>query len=222
MGTKTFAVFQTDLKFVLGNRDDLDSYVDDWVNAAYLTLTTKRSYKGQLIRFPELEIKYEVNISDGTKTIPISGLTRPLHIISVWDGTSDKKLDNISFIEFLDTTGREDANAEGAPTQWTRSGSSIHLLPVSDGSYAMDVYYRQKPALLTGTNTTAIGDEWDEPISLLAATQSFMRMGEFDKAKVFRTEFDEIMDDLVGVYDIEQLDRESMRFPDASWLNNEY
>jgi hypothetical protein len=88
--------------------------------------------------------------------------------------------------------------------------------------YALKIWYRKRPIELTAVATTVIGEEWDEPILLLATYQSMMRMNEFDKAKAFKEEWQSCMNDLVGIYDAEDMDKKSVRRPSYAWINNSY
>ena len=220
-GDKTFAEFTANLLFNLGNRSDLDTEAPDWVNRAYRTLYSMKKFGGRTVYFPELETSSAANTVDGTAYVATPADCLFIHTVD--DTTSDAKLMGIAmWDDYIRYKGRADTDAEGPPRKWVRHGASIYLYPTPDAVYALKVYYRKRPVELTGTNTTVIGPEWDEPILLLATYQSMLRLNEFDKAKAFKEEWMSAMNDLVGIYDAEDMDKRSIRYPNAFWVKNTY
>ena len=227
MANKIFSLFQSDLEFSLGRPSgDLGTYVDNWINTAYMTIATKQRHthsktrKQYEIYFPQLETIGSVNTVDGTATVAVPADC--LYIRTVHDSTSDVKLTSMdTWEDYVAKTGRADTDQEAAPTEWVRHASTVYLYPTPDAVYAMKIWYRKRPAALTAAgDQTVLGEEWDEPIQLLATAQSFMRMREFDNAKIFRTEFDEMMDDLCEVYFKEHDDKQSTRYISTSYLSD--
>ena len=224
MGSKTFTTFQSDLLFELGQRDDLDSYKDDWVNAAYLKLTTQNRFWGlrQDFYFPELEtVDTTQDTVDGTAYINVP--TNAIIVRDVFDDDNLRRLTNISWRQYIGYTDRADTDAEGPPTEWVRSGSKIYLHPTPDDAYDVSVYYRTRPtALSDGDDTTAIGAEWDEIIVQIAAILAHMKLGEFDKAAAKKSEFLDAVSGLIGIYDQEKKSRKEVRVPSYPYLTNHY
>ena len=230
MGDYALSDFTDRLKLELGQRTDLESptdWYDKWINTAYMTLATKKRYfdgrRYHTIYFPELEV---VDTSQST-TDGTAYLTTPtdcLHIRKIFDETNNVKLTAISVDEYLSYTDRDTAASEGKPTEYVRmaeaatSGSRIYLHPTPDDEYSLYIYYRKRPAELDDdTDTTLLGDEWDEPILKLAVIQAQMRLKEYDKAKLEKEEWRSMMNELVGVYDGEKLDRDEIRKPSATY-----
>jgi hypothetical protein len=138
------------------------------------------------------------------------------------------KLQKISLAEYVQKAGRATAASEGAPKLWlrradaTKGNDKIYFYPTPDGTYAMVIYYRAKPAILSGTATTVIGFEWDEAIVSLACAIGARRLQMYDAAKVFEEDFKNIITGIAGVYDNEDLDREDIRKPDLSYHQKGY
>lgn len=219
MGNRTFSTFQDNLIFELGERTDIDSRVDDWINTAYMTLTCKSLFPElrQPFIFPELETSTSSDTTDGTAYI--SAPTDALFVRTCWDSTSDKKLTKIALRDYWDKTGRADTDSEGAPTEWVRHGSYIYLSPTPDDTYSITVYYRKRPtALSEDADTTVIGAEWDEIIQRLAKVQSLIRFGEYDKVAPERQELNALIKDLIYTQGQEELDREDRRIPHPAWI----
>ena len=229
MGNFTFAEFKAHLKFLLGEREDLpvhsvlgDLY-GEWINQAYMTLTTKNSFFGKRIRlkFPELMT------SDGTQvtvdgTAYISTPTDALYVEGIWDDENDVDLQGISWDKYKSYTGRADTTAEGKPTEWVRRGALIYLYKTPDDAYDMTIYYQKRVDRLDGStyNTTELGEEWDEPILQLAVIQSFQRLRMFDEASKLKPEWLETVVDLAKIYDREEFDREMQITPHAGWMGD--
>ena len=218
MGDRTFSTFQDNLTFELGERSDISTYVDDWINTAYMTLTTKSRFPELRLNyvFPELETDTTSDTTDGTAYI--SKPTDCLFVRTLWDSDSDTKLIKIAWHDYLEKPGRADTDAEGAPTKWCTHGSNIYLYPTPDDTYTMYIYYRKRVAALSNdADTTAIGAEWDEVIQRLAKVQSLMRFGEYEYANQERTELTSMIKDIVGLYRQEELDRDDIRKPHPAY-----
>jgi len=214
MGTEIFDSLKKLLKFELGERTDLSTHTDlgdmygKWINSAYLTLTTTDSIKGVRghLYFPELHTSDATqSTSDGTAYIDVP--TGTVYIEGVWDTTNDVGLENISWREYKSYTGRSDSNAENKPTEWVRRGSYIYLYPTPDATYACTVYYKKKPTVLTSSNATEIGAEWDEPILKLAVIFGLMKLKRYEEAAIEKKAWTEMMYGLVGMYNKEKHDR---------------
>jgi len=227
MGTTTLATFKTDLTLELGQRDDISSYTAAWINRAYLTLTCQNKIWGikNKFYFPQLETFGAANTGDGDPYI--STPTDCIVVRTVWDSTNDNKLTKISWLKYIGYAGRATSTSEGKPDEWVRhaddSGNDkIYLYKTPDAIYAMKIYYRKRPAILTGSNTTVIGAEWDEPLLQLAAIQSHNTLGEYDKADRKKKEWISVVSGMLGLYEQEDEDREDVRRPHTAYLNFEY
>lgn len=220
MGDRTFATFQTNVKLALGNRDDVDDYLDNWINSAYRTLTSKNysPILGRKFVFPELETDTTTNTSTGSTYI--SKPSDCLFVQTIHDTTSDKKLTNFSWMDYTAKTGRATSSSRANPRKWVTRGDYIYLFPTCDGIYTLKVYYRKRPTALSGnTDTTDIGAEWDDILENLAVHQSYMRLGEPEKAKAYYEFYMNLVSDLLGVYEREDLDRESTRKPSPGYYD---
>jgi len=229
MGDYSYDEFKAHLKFQLGNRSDLSSHsvlgdlYGEWINQAYMTLTTKDSFFGKRIklRFPELMTNDSSQATvDGTAYI--STPTDALYIEGVWDSENDTILEGISWDQYKSYTGRADTDSEGEPKEWVRRGSLIYLYQTPDDAYDMVIYYRKRVDRLDGSSydTTEIGEEWDEPILQLAVIQSLQRLRMFDEASKLKPEWLETVMDLANIYSNEEFDREMQVTPHQGWMSD--
>jgi len=226
MGILKYTEFKAELKLQLGQRTDLDSlggvdYIGQWVNRAYLTLTTKNKIAGVSRRFyfPELETSTASTTTDGDSTINVP--SDCMVIRHIWDSTNDKKLRNISFDKYLSYPGRTDTTKENEPTQWVRNEDYIYLYPTPDDSYTLYIYYRKRPTVMSDDNdTTDIGAEWDEAILQLAVIQSLRRLKQYDQAKEEENAWEDLVRGIMEVYYQEELDSKEYVRIDPAYRNS--
>ena len=219
MGNMTFTEFQAELLIHLGNRNNVETYKGEWINRAYLSLVSRKQIFGvpMNFRFPGVETSTSTNTVDGTAYI--AAPTDALVVTHVHDATSDKKLTNISWDEYIKKTGRATAASEGAPTDWVRYGANLYLHKTPDAVYAMTVYYRKRPTELTGSAVTVLGAEWDEVILLLAAIQSHIRVNDLQPIEIKKEEWKEMVLGMIGLHAFEQFDRKDVRSPSPAYLD---
>lgn len=221
MGSKTLAVMKFDLRRELGNNDAFDGYLEQFLNTAYMTLTTMKRIPGirRTMRFPELETTDITQTThDGAAYVNVP--SNAMIIRGIWDRTNDKILEFITHDEYIKKTGRANTSSENKPSKWTRHGSYLYLYPTPDGDYDLTIYYRKRPATLeTGVRElTEIGAEWDEPLVLLAAIQAHRRLNEYDQMNVKIPIFQEMVHNIMGIYDEEGKDDPGQIRPDESYI----
>jgi len=229
MGDYSYDEFKAHLKFQLGERTDLSSHsvlgdlYGEWINQAYMTLTTKDSFFGKRIKlkFPELDTDdSSQSTTDGRAYIDKP--SKALYITGVWDKDNDVDLEGISWDKYKSYTGRADTDSEGKPKEWVRRADRIYLYQTPDDSYNMIIYYRKRVDRMDGSSydATELGEEWDEPILLLAVIQSLQRLKLYDDANKLKAEWLETVIDLAKIYSNEEFDREMQISPSRSWISD--
>lgn len=204
MGNYSFVNLQDYVKMTLGNRSGLGTYLPIWVNGAYTELCSMNKVPvGRRLReivFPELDTHADSATTDG-----IPYIARPsdcIHIHTVWDITNDNKLSERHRDWYIEQTGRADTNSEGDPKFWVPGvyQGRTYLQPTPDDAYNMRTYFRKRPVrLVDDSDTTTIGEEWDEPILQLASAKAHMWLRDFGNAKLWREEFMTTVASLVGM-----------------------
>lgn len=224
MGALGFDDLKEILKLRAGNRADLSAagdsslnYYGIWVNSAYRQLCTQDKILGLAKRlyFPQLFTSTTKTTTDGTAYV-----TEPddcLYITDVYDTTNNRNLDWIPFKEYLEYTDRTNTASEGDPTEWTRSEGRVYLhsTPGTTGD-TLTIYYKKLVADLSGTQTTAIGAEWDDVILELAAYKMFTFLHEHSDAGKCKEAFLEMAVGLAGVYQ-EDKDRDGSFGPSDAY-----
>ena len=222
MGDKAFSTFQTDLKLELGQIDNLDTYLDDWVNDAYIDFCTRTAF--WKLKFPTIRMFPELNSSDTADTVDgtayVSTPTDAIQVYTVWDSTNDSKLTQIGWTEYISDTGRADTDSEGKPQYWTRYGGYIYLYPTPDDAYTLYIYYRARPSAMSGDDdTTDIATEWDEPILKLAVIKGMLKLKRYEDYKIEKAEWLDMMAGKIGFYADDRLDSEIIIKPSGAYHN---
>jgi len=224
LGNKTFAELQAELKTEMGEWSPSDEKYDEWINTAYLTLTTMvyyidRNGRRRRVYFPELgDVSSETVDSDSEN--PYVSIPENAYIIeTVHDYTNDVKLARLTdWRAYISKTGR--FSSTGPATHYIRRGTYIYLHPTPDDDDVYYIYYRRRPEKLDGsTSKTIIGAEWDYPIVKLAKLQSLLRLKDYESYKFEKEEYQELMMERIGAYDDENLDRTDTAPPDSSYID---
>ena len=221
MGSKAYSTFQDDLKFELGNNTAVTDYVGNWINEAYMTLTTMMwardaTGKNRRVYFPELG-----DVSPKTTSTGVEYVEMPddLYVFEgAWDATNDKKLVSVDWRAYVTETGRSATSSRGEPDKCVRRGTRLYIYPTPDDSYQVNIYYRKRPTALSAvTDVTAIGAEWDYPILKLAVLQSLLRLNDYESYAIEKKAYDELVSAVVGVYDEEAYDKQDAWEPDFAY-----
>lgn len=178
----TIASQYDDVKFQIGNRDDLINRVPRWIAKAYVEL-------GSNIPFPTLEEGPDVIVtaagSDSYEypsealgitacTGTFNGAQRPI----------SKK--NMQYIDLYPTT------AQGPPVIWAPFKTSQVFRPVPDRSYVITRRFWKRPIVdMTSTSTInatelLIPDNWMEILTYTAAMRGFIDLEDRQKGQELR------------------------------------
>jgi len=215
MGNYSFDDFRNYLKFELGQRTDLESpvnYYTAWINAAYISLTTRDKLFGmnKSFWFPQLETSGTAMTTAGVTYVltPEDALV----IRRIWNTTDDAYLKPITKDEYYKRLSKVTTASRGTPTEYVRLGTNIYLSPTPDDSTtSLVIYYRMVPAVLgASTDVTVLGAEWDEPILKLAVIQTHQRLKEYDLAELEKKAWVEDVLGLMGIYNQEERARETV------------
>lgn len=222
-GVMTFGEMSSELLWELGSDTETDAYRNDWINRAYITLTTQTEFFGKKIPmyFPELETFSTDTTADGTATVATPSDAHFVH--TLWDSSSDTKMINVSWRDYVGFTGRAAESSRSAPTMWVKYGTNLYLYPTPDGSYGVTIYYKKHITKLSAAgDVTAIGREWDEPLLKLSVIQSLQRLKRYDDTEKEIELFLGMVAGAASAYTNEAADREDRRYPDGTWMHNEY
>jgi hypothetical protein len=226
MGSLGFDDFKERLKLRAGNRSDLETagdsslnYYGIWTNLAYRQLCTQDNILGirRKIIFPQLMTSATDTTVDGTAYVDVP--SDCLYVSEVFDTSNGRKLDWIPWKKYIGYTDRTTAASEGDPTEWHHRGSYIYLHPTPGTTGdTITIYYNILVTDLSGSATTDIGAEWDEPIIELASYKMFTWLHEHDKAKVCRESFLEMASGLADIYYNERKDTAETWQPSNSYM----
>ena len=208
MGGYSFKNFKDYLFLRMGANEAWLNYYPLWINSAYRALCTKDKLwqiKHRLF-IPELETDAAINTSVGQGYITTP--TDALSVREIYDGTSNTRLDWMSWADYIGYTNRADSAAYAKPQSWHRRGSKIYIYPTPDATYALSVYYKKRVADLSGdSDVTVIGAEWDDVILELAHYFARVWNNEYDKAKFSKDAATEMIAGIMTTYGQEEMAR---------------
>lgn len=229
MGVYTFANYKAYMKLSFGQMTELESVgganmYGVWTNDAYLDLTTRNKMWDVRLdfEFPELKASdISQSTSDGVAYISVP--TDCLIMYDVDDTSNNHRLDWRPWSWYIDKPDRANTSAEGKPDFWVRYGSYLYLYRTPASTYTMALWYRKRPALLTGaTDVTLIGSEWDEIILELACYKGFRAMHDYDKAGACKEVAKEMILDRIGIYNQEKRAMRRQRIKPSQQFMNSY
>lgn len=166
----------SEVKYILGNRDDLDTRYPDWVRRAYAHLT-------QAIEFREASktVTLATVINTRAYALPADFM----HIYSARNNTTDRKLIQVSPAEY----DRLDTAIAGAVERYAIFDGNFNVHPTPSTSETLQKRYRKIfTDLVLGTSVHELPDVWDQPIIHLAASYAFMATNEIERVRFYRGE----------------------------------
>jgi hypothetical protein len=203
----TLLQVRSDVKFMCGNRNGIDSQIDDNINMAIreFALTVKPQELWLSTTFTTVDATAEYTFS--SMSTPVTDL---MAILFVRDNTKDIPVKRGGLADYLNQ--KLDATKSGNtgdPNRWTRFGNALVLynkIPDST-SRTMRMLYLQRPAALSGdTDTFPLNAEWEQPVKLLAAAYTWLDLNNVEKSNLKIAAYDRF----IGTIDSpEQLEDES-------------
>jgi hypothetical protein len=171
---------RTHVKFMVGNKSNIDSIVDNNINEATLQITISQKPKEM-----QTSTTFTGASGDFDYTIASGGdiaVTDLYAVEMVRNNTEAYRLHRGTLWEFENV----DQTATGEqPSKWFHRGNVLYLYdPVPDASNdTFRVQYIKRPtALSADADTFGLNDEWIKPVEVMAAALTFADLNEFDKA----------------------------------------
>lgn len=151
----------------LGNRDDVDALVVEWINSAYLDIITRGKLPeiGKFAPIPVPQLDDTTTWVTVNNTANYTVASNSIFPVSLRDITNDQHLRQRD-IRWYD---EHKSTATGKPTRYSPYGSEYFLDPTPDGEYTIQERFRKKvslPALAEDTDVPIVGAEWHELLEL--------------------------------------------------------
>ena len=172
--SKTASAMLTSVKLMCGNKNSIDSTIEDNINHAIkqfiMELRPQEAWATTTFSTSNADFLYDIG-SGGQINI-----TDFLAVISVRNNTDDVEIKRGGMRDFnrqlQDTTN---SSALGRPNRWTRQGNNLILYNKIPDSTARTIKltYLKRPADITGSTAFPLNDEWIRPVELLAAALTF-------------------------------------------------
>jgi hypothetical protein len=163
-----------ELKYIMGNRDDLDSYYPNWIRRAY-------AHIAQIEELPENEENATINmiLTQRSYSLPSDFFS----IYTLRNVATDTKLFQVSPGEYAKLM----TSASGHPDRYTIFKKQLYVHPTPAYTDTLDLnYWRFLPDLTLGSSVHLLPDAWDQPIIHLGAAFGFDYTNEIERAAYYR------------------------------------
>jgi len=188
-----------EMKWRLGNRDDLQPRLLVWLNDAYYELLLS-----PLFTFNQLDRSTSWIATKDVRIYQLSTLI-PGHwfIMSIRNEDFSQKLRKFDPTE-LDKVAR----TSGLPARYARFADQIELDPTPERDYSMTFRWRLRPAELVNGGEHLLTREWDEPLIALSVQKGWEGLEQWEKAKAQKQLTDSQLARRQDVEDMEAIDHE--------------
>jgi hypothetical protein len=175
----TLATIRTRVKFQLGGRSNIDTRIDDNINAAIYQLIMEmkpQEMQTEVILKPNTSTATaEYAFNDSTATVWATGqdtaTTDVLAILMVRDDTDDVEITRGGLVDY--NRARQDtttASNTGKPRRWTRRANTLILydkLPDTSARTLTVTYLKRPTELSADADTFPLNREWEKPAEYL-------------------------------------------------------
>lgn len=160
--------------YIIGNRTELNTDADKWVQRAYHHIT-------QAIELPEAAAVATIAMIIGTRAYELP--SDYFSVYSVRNDTTNKRM-------FQVENGKYDALStvtSTSPDRYTIFVKTINVHPTPNAIDDVQVRYRKIFADLATDNTAhVLPDIWDEAIVILASAYGFDHLNEIERARHYK------------------------------------
>src|SRR6266850_2370105 len=196
-----FDALKTEVGARLGNRTDISSRVERWINHAFFELLLNPRFS-----FFELDSLAMFATVVGQASYALPAIAANLWIIlDIRDSTNFRHLER-SHYQVIDRI----TPSSGQPTRYYRFAQTVNFDPVPDGVFQIQLRFRVRPGDQgTGSNFASLGTEWEEPLILLSTIKGFEALDQPEKAGAKRQLFEALMPTRQDVPTLEDADAET-------------
>lgn len=195
-----FDALKSEVVARLGNRTDINSRVERWINHAFFELLLNPRFS-----FFELDTLTTFSTVAAQASYDLTVIAPTLWIIlSLRDNTNERHLarSHHQVIDRMTTT-------PGQPARYYRFAQTVVFDPVPDNVFQMQLRYRIRPGdQASGSNFAGLGTEWEEPLVVLSTVKGFEALDQRDKATQQRQLLEAIMPTRQDVPTLEDADAE--------------
>lgn len=163
-----FDAVKTEVVARLGNRTDIASRADVWINDAMYELLMNPRHS-----FHELDVLHEniFTTQPSIRTYDIVadiGFTDFWFVLDIRDRDNNRKLDQVHW-QVLDRLAR----VNGISTRFVHYGSTIEFDPIPLTAVTMDIRYRRRPSTVGAGQDFPVSREWEEVLTVMAMIKGY-------------------------------------------------
>lgn len=163
----------------LGNRQDLSTRIDQWINDAFAELA-----QAPKASFRELDAIQEITVVLGQTFIPMPADF--WFVLSL--RTAQRMLDQVHW-QVLDRTYR----TQGIPTRYARYQERIELDPIPNDTYDIVMRYRRRLPTLVAGMVLPIEREWHEMLTVMTVAKGLEALQRFEESAGYQQTIDQDM-----------------------------
>lgn len=193
----SFDAIKTEVTARLGNRTNISSRANIWINDAYFELLMHPRFN-----FFEIEKAAQANTAVNIRSYDLP--TDLWHILDIRDDTNNRKLRRRHWESF-----DRRSHTLGQPQLYARFGQTIELDPTPSSVVTLIIRYKFRPTDLVTGNSPITGREWDEVLTVLSVIKGFEALEEPEKAAIQRQLLEQLLSIREDVPMLESMDAES-------------
>lgn len=164
------------VKEILGNRDDLDSAINTYVNLALLRAYGLRDWRDLAT------LTTETLVAD---TYSYNSPTGKILSMVLDDEANSRKLIQVSLRVFDAKVPNRSVFGTGRPTCYIPRGNTYDLFRTPDDAYSLNIWYIKKPATLSADADEPDISDIDNYLINYAVHMAFGAIGQFQQASFF-------------------------------------
>lgn len=193
----TFDAIKSEVSARLGNRTNIDSRLQVWINDAYFELLLNPRAS-----FFELDKQATTQTIDTLRSYNLP--TDLWFILDVRDFTNSVKLRRGHWQTF-----DKRSPSSGTPRRYARFGNTIELDPTPNVAVDLIIRYRMRPTELSSSVALVTPREWDEVITTLSVAKGFEALQQFEEAAKQRQLLEALLNIRLDVPKLEDIDSET-------------
>lgn len=214
MGLLTFTEMQSQVRSMLGGRQDQDALIMRGLQFA-------QHYIARVFNFDELFTDDETTLSNNGSgyelsdaTITMPSTMKKLHSLSIVDDSSTDKLEQISADRWEQLIGDTSVYDRGRPTRYVLYGKTIYVHHSPDDTYTIRRLYTVWPTEIElnagkdaplSSTTTSLLDHKDDLLVTYAVVWCYLALGNQERANYFFSVFNNLLKQ-AGAFDVSKPD----------------
>ena len=195
MGTLTNTELQDEIRYNLGNRTDLDTRLQRFLNLAQIRVARLHDFD-ELKALMTNTTNYVDDSTDKFLVVPTR--LRKVFSLRLIDGSNSRKLDMVTPRMWDRVIPKPDYYSRGRPSKFVRWGDNLEFWRVPDAEYDLELRCTLWPTPFSTGSQTSDLDQKDDALIALGTSLAFTSLRRMDKANEHWAIFRSIMKESTG------------------------